>query len=86
MRVDCWPLTELEQAVKALIPQLPQEKQTEATKDWEMMVKEATSATPSRKWYAVSAEGLLEASKWLGDFAGNIGETIGKLGKLLWPV
>jgi hypothetical protein len=33
----------------------------------------------------VSAEGLLEASKWVKDFAGNIAGTIATLGKFIWP-
>ena len=78
-------LTELEKAVQALLSKLPEDKQSETTKDWEMMVKESTSATPSRKWYSVSAEGLLEASKFVKDFTGYIAGIVGKLTKLLWP-
>ena len=78
-------LSELEKEVQELIAKLPSDKQVETTKDWEMMAKEATSATPSRRWYTVSAEGLLDASKFVKDFAGNITGTVGKLTKLLWP-
>ena len=78
-------LSELEKEVQALIAKLPSDKQAETTKDWEMMAKEATSTTPSRKWYSVSAEGLLEASKFVNDFTSNITGTVGKLTKLLWP-
>jgi hypothetical protein len=45
----------------------------------------ATGPSPSRQWYSVSAEGLLEASKFAQDFAGNLAGTLGELGKLLWP-
>ena len=34
---------------------------------------------------SVSAEGLLEASKFVQDFSGNIAGTLGNLGKTLWP-
>jgi len=49
-----------------------------------MLVKQATSEKPNRKWYSVSAEGLLEASKWVKDFSGNIAGTVGQLEKLIW--
>lgn len=78
-------LTELEKDVHTLLLHLPPDKQAETTKDWEMTVKEATSATPSRKWYSLSSEGLLEASKYVKDLSGNIAGTLGNLGKLLWP-
>lgn len=78
-------LTELEKAVQALLSKLPEDKQSETTKDWEVMVKESTSATPRRKWYSLSAEGLLEASKYVKDFTGNIAGIVGRLTKLLWP-
>jgi hypothetical protein len=51
----------------------------------EIIVKQATSEKPNRKWYSVSAEGLLDAAKWVKGFSGNIGGTILNLGKLLWP-
>ena len=50
-----------------------------------MLVKQATNPKPNRKWYSLSAEGLLEASKWVKDFTGDITGTVGKLGRLLWP-
>ena len=78
-------LSALEKEVQTLLSKLPEDQQTETTKDWEMMVKESTSATPSRKWYSVSAEGLIEASKFVKDFTGNIAGTVGQLTKLLWP-
>ncbi|MBK8038885.1 MAG: hypothetical protein IPK22_17395 [Verrucomicrobiaceae bacterium] len=42
-----------------------------------------TSTKPNRAWYSVSSEGLLEASKYVKDFTGNIAETLGSLTKLL---
>lgn len=81
-------LEKLQQEVKKLIEHLPVDKQEEApqvAENLEMLTKQATSEKPNRKWYSVSAEGLLEASKWTKDMAGNIGETIKTLGKSLWP-
>jgi internalin A len=78
-------LEQLQQEVKALIAKLPEEKKEEAAGDLEQLVKGATAATPNRRWYSVSAEGLIEASKFVKDFAGNIVGTVGQLGKLLWP-
>jgi hypothetical protein len=78
-------LEQLQQEVKALIVKLPEEKKEEAAGDLEQLVKGATASTPNRRWYSVSAEGLIEASKFVKDFAGNIVGTVGQLGKLLWP-
>jgi hypothetical protein len=81
-------LEALEREVKELISILPKEKEDDAPQvanNLEQMVNQATARKPNRRWYEVSAEGLLEASKWVKDFSGNIVGTIGGLGKLLWP-
>lgn len=81
-------LEKLSSDVKKLIEQLPAEKTDEApqiVENLEMVVKQATSEKPNRKWYSVSAEGLLDAARWVRDFTGNIGGTILNLGKSLWP-
>ena len=81
-------LEELAKQVRQLIAALPADKQEEAphvAENLEMLVKQATSAKPNRKWYSVSSEGLLEASKWVKDYSGNIAGTIMNLGKLVWP-
>ena len=81
-------LEALNRDVRELIANLPEEKQEEAPQiadNLEMLVKQATGNKPNRKWYSVSAEGLLEASKWVKEFSGNIGATVLNLGKMLWP-
>jgi|GEM_PF-1159601 len=78
----------LHEDVKKLITNLPEdkkEKASEIAENLEMLVKQATSEKPNRKWYSVSADGLLEASKYVNEFAGNIGGTIKNLGKAIWP-
>ena len=78
-------LEALEKEAKALIAKLPEPMKEEAAGNLELAVKGATSATPNRKWYSVSAEGLIEASKFAKDFSGNIVGTIKNLGKAMWP-
>ena len=81
-------LERLRNEVKQLIENLPEDKKDEApqvAENLEMLVKQATGEKPNRKWYSVSAEGLLEASNWVKDLSGNIGGTIANLGKTLWP-
>ena len=81
-------LEELAKQVQQLLKALPQEKQEEASQvagNLELAVKAATSAKPNRAWYDVSAAGLLEASKFVKDFSGEIAGTLKNLGKLLWP-
>jgi len=81
-------LDQLRRDVEALISHLPADKADEASQvaeNLEMLVKQATSDKPNRKWYSVSAEGLLEASTWVKDFSGNIFGTVRQVGKLIWP-
>jgi hypothetical protein len=75
-------------ASKKLIELLPKDKTDEApkiVKNLDLLVKEATNEKPDRKWYSLSAEGLLEAAKWVKDFTGKIGGSIQNLGKSIWP-
>lgn len=81
-------LEQLQAQVREILQHLPAEKRSEAptiTEELEQLVKQATSERPNRRWYSVSAEGLLEAAGWVKDFSGNILGTLGQLGKLIWP-
>ncbi|MEM1010886.1 MAG: COR domain-containing protein [Planctomycetota bacterium] len=78
-------LEQLDKDVKSLLTYLSEDEQEEATDLYEKVVKHATKQEPSRRWYSVSAKGLLDASKWAKDFTGNIVGTIGQLGKVLFP-
>ena len=81
-------LEELVKQIQQLIAALPLDKQDEApqvAENLEMVVKQATSAKPNRKWYSVSKDGLLEASQFVGDFGVSIAGTLGCLEKLIWP-
>jgi hypothetical protein len=57
----------------------------ETRENLETLVKEASRVEPRRKWYELSAEGLIEASKFVKDFTGNIAGTVGQIGRLFWP-
>lgn len=81
-------LEELAKQVRELIAALPARKQEDApqiAENLEMVVKQVTSPKPQRKWYDLSAGGLVEASKFVKDFSGNIAGTLTSLGKSLWP-
>ena len=79
-------LEAVEREVQQLIKGLPKDKQMEAAGDLQKIVEVAVSPTPPvRRWYSMSAEGLLEASKFAKDFTGNIAGTLKNLGKSLWP-
>lgn len=56
-------LKELAEAVGKLSAQLPQDKAREVARDLETLTNEATSSSPRRKWYELSANGLIEAAK-----------------------
>lgn len=72
--------------MRQLIAALPEEKKEtipEIEENLEMVIKQATSERPNPNWYEVSTEGLLEASKSVKEFTGNIAGTLGTLGKLV---
>jgi len=80
-------LDQLQAQVKELIEKLPADRTDDAeqiAENLQMLVKQATSKKPDRKWYSLSAEGLVEASKFVNDLTGNIAGTVGQLGKVLW--
>jgi hypothetical protein len=68
-----------------LIQRLPEDKREDAADNLKLLVDAAVAKEPKRRWYEVSSRGLLDASKFVKDFTGNIAGTIGQLGKLLWP-
>ncbi len=63
---------------------LPEAQKAEAADNLEMAVKQAVSATPNRKWYSVSAEGLIDAAMAVSGLGGSLAETLNSLGKNLW--
>lgn len=69
---------------RQLTTSLPAEKQAEASGNLELAVKGATSTPPNRKWYDVSADGLLDAAKFVGKFSREITGALTDLGKSLW--
>jgi len=77
-------LKKLVRDVSELISRSPKEDRAEFEGNLELLVKAVTAKKPNRKWYMVSSEGLLEASKWVKDFSSNIAATIGQLGTSLW--
>jgi hypothetical protein len=76
-------LERLCQQVEQLLPQLPEEKREEAAQDLDSLVKEATKETPRKKWYELSAEGLLEAAKTCAGMATPVTATIKSILALL---
>lgn len=78
-------MEEVEHEVKKLIAALPDEKKEIPAGDLEHLLKGATASPPNRRWYEVSASGLMEASGWFKDFTGNIAGSIRNLGKAIWP-
>jgi len=62
-------LEKLNQAVAEMVKLLPEEKQREVAQDLKTLTDEATSSSPRKKWYELSAEGLIEAAKAVGEAA-----------------
>ena len=78
-------LEQLQGLAQQMMNELPEDKKGEAAENLEMLVKQATSEKPNRRWYSASAEGLLEAARLAKGFSGNIAGTITNLGKAIWP-
>lgn len=55
-------LEELHTAVAELIKKLPEDKAQSVTQDLQALSAEATAKSPRRKWYELSADGLIEAA------------------------
>ncbi|MEO8578582.1 MAG: hypothetical protein ABI556_17860 [Gemmatimonadales bacterium] len=72
-------LETLTNQIATMVKQLPVEQAEVVSKDLEVLVNEATSPTPRRKWWELSAEGLKEAAKTLGDIATPVLATIAKV-------
>jgi internalin A len=78
-------LEQLKNQTNDLIKNLPKEMHESVVENLELAIKSVTKATPDRAWYSVSTAGLLEASKYVKDFTGNIAGTIAILGEMVWP-
>lgn len=76
-------LERLCQQVEQMLAELPQEKGEEVAQDLDSLVKEATKETPRKKWYELSAEGLLEAAKTCAGMAAPVTTTVKSILALL---
>jgi hypothetical protein len=57
------------EAVAEMIKVLSPAQQEQVASDLKILTNEATSEAPRRKWYELSAQGLLEAAKAVGETA-----------------
>jgi len=65
-------LKQLTEAVTDMCNQLPQDRAREAARDLEALTSEVLSDKPRRKWYELSAHGLIEAAKTVGQVAAPV--------------
>ena len=76
-------LQELNRQVAELITKLPEDKAKQVAQDLDMLTKEAVSPKPRRPFYSVTAEGLKEAAKAVGEVAEPVIATVTKILGLL---
>lgn len=76
-------LKQLTEAVIEMCNHLSQEKAREAARDLETLTSEALSDKPRRKWYELSAQGLIDAAKTVGHIAAPVIAIVGSLLPLL---
>jgi hypothetical protein len=78
-------MLQLEREAWKLFAALSDDQQKKVAKNLDLAVKAVAEEEPDRDWYDVSTKGLLEASKFVTDYSGNIAETAANLGKCFWP-
>jgi GTPase SAR1 family protein len=78
-------LEHLCQQVEQMLTKLPEEKKEEVAQDLDSFVKEATKDAPRRKWYELSAEGLIEAAKACAGMTAPVTATVKGILELLQP-
>ena len=69
-------LAKLHQQVLDLSKQLPPDQARQVAGDLESFTNEVTSPAPRRKWYELSASGLIDAAKTVAAMAGPITTTV----------
>jgi hypothetical protein len=69
-------LEELAEQVATMAKALPEDAAEQAARDLEVLTQEATSKKPREAWYKLSAEGLVEAAKTVGEVAKPIISTV----------
>lgn len=62
--------------IEEMAKPLPEDKQKEVSQDLSSFVAEATKEAPRRKWYELSAEGLIEAAKACAGIASPVIATV----------
>jgi hypothetical protein len=55
---------------------LPEKKRADVAQDLSNLVTEVTKEAPRRKWYELSAEGLIEAAKACAGMASPVIQTV----------
>jgi hypothetical protein len=65
-------LETLSQSVAEMTKGLPEERAVQAAADLRTLTTEALSKEPRKKWYELSAEGLVEAAKAVGEVAAPV--------------
>jgi len=77
-------LETLRAAVEALAQQLTPKAAERVKEDFEQLEKQAKAEEPRRRWFEVSAEGLVEAAKAVAGMAGPISTSVAAIAKLLF--
>ena len=76
-------LKELSEYVADLVKELDADRARQVAQDLDTLSTEAISAQPRRKWYELSADGLIEAAKTVSRLATPITSTVNAVLKLL---
>lgn len=76
-------LTALAKSVAKMVETLPDEKAQKVTQDLEVLTSEAISKVPRKQWISLSAEGLKQAAKNIGEIGKPVIELVGKILPLL---
>jgi hypothetical protein len=77
-------LEQIHKTVEEILSKLPPEQQEELAEDVKVLTQQATSGKPMRKWYDVSAKGLIEAANTIGELANPIKVAVAAITALLF--
>lgn len=67
---------ELNKQIEELLPKLSEADQKKVSKNLDILTNEAAEEKPDKKWYELSADGLIEAAKTVAEMSGPIITTV----------
>lgn len=78
-------LLRIENLVRKALECVPVSEQEEIADNFKLAVDAVNLPTPNRRWYSVSAGGLVEATKFVKEVSTEMAPALIAIGKFIWP-